>query len=89
MNHGIAKGQKLLRIRRANEVLYHGSALFSITHDFALYVLKQEPYIQKRYRKALAADEVFLQNLLMNSGFKERARATPIRCRRPPSSSWG
>lgn len=72
MNHGIAKGQKLLRIRRANEVLYHGSALFSITHDFALYVLKQEPYIQKRYRKALAADEVFLQNLLMNSGFKDR-----------------
>lgn len=71
LNHGFAKGQKLLRMRRGNEELYHGSALFSITHDFAMYILKEEPYIKKRYHMALAADEVFLQTLLMKSEFKD------------------
>lgn len=72
MNHGIAKGQKLFGLRRGKEELYHGSALFSITHDFAIYVLENESYIQKRFNKALAADEVFLQTLLMNSDFRDR-----------------
>ena len=71
LNHGFAKGQKLLGLRRGKEELYHGSALFSITHDFALYVLENKPLIQKCYGKALSADEVFLQTLLMDSEFKD------------------
>ena len=71
LNHGFAKGQKLLRMRRGNEELYHGSALFSITHDFAMYILNEEPFIKKRYHMALAADEVFLQTLLMKSEFMD------------------
>lgn len=72
LNHGIAKGQKLLGLRRGKEKLYHGSALFSITHSFALHILKEEQYIKKRFHMTLAADEVFLQTILMKSGFKDR-----------------
>ena len=72
LNHGFAKGQKILGLRRGQERLYHGSSLFSITHSFAMYILKEETYIKKRYHMTLAADEVFLQTLLMESEFKDR-----------------
>ena len=72
LNYGIVKVQQLIRINRTKEELYYGSALFSITHDFAIYVLENESYISMRFNMTLAADEVFLQTLLMNSDFKDR-----------------
>ena len=68
-NHGLVRLQRLLGISRKDRKLYHGSALFSITHNFAQYVIFRETAIEKRYRYTLAADEVFLQTELYHSPF--------------------
>lgn len=70
-NHGFVRLQRLLGISRKDRKLYHGSALFSITHDFAQYVIARETAIEKRYRYTLAADEVFLQTELYHSPFQK------------------
>jgi hypothetical protein len=71
ISHGFVEIQKCLRRRNDVDCLYHGSALFSITHEFASYVVSHEDDIRQRYRKCLAADEVFLQTLIMKSPFKD------------------
>lgn len=49
---------------------YAGANWFSITHDFAKYVISKEKQIQKIFGKTICCDEVFLQTILMNSSFK-------------------
>lgn len=49
--------------------LYAGSALWSIPAEFAEYVLDHKREIEKMYQHSLAADEVFMQTLLMNSSY--------------------
>lgn len=72
LNHGVVALEKLLRVNRHDRTLYHGSALFSITHPCAEWLLSNEQNILKRYRYTLAADEVFLQTEIMNSEFRNR-----------------
>ena len=48
-----------------------GSNWFSITHDFALYLLKQMPLIDKHFSKSLCADELFLQSIAYASPYKD------------------
>lgn len=76
ISHTWVKIQILIRrhsmMDRPSEMLYHGSALWSITNDFARYVLSRERDIRKRYCHALAADEVFMQTLIMKSPYKDR-----------------
>lgn len=71
-NHGFARLQKVLFFRRKQDPLYHGSALFSITNEFAEFVLSKEKYIERHFKYTLAADEVYLQTLIMGSKFKEQ-----------------
>jgi hypothetical protein len=71
ISHGLVQMQKILKIKRDDELLYHGSALFSITHQCAQYVLEHEKTIQQKYKTCIAADEVFLQTLIMNSPYKD------------------
>lgn len=73
LDYGVAYAQKAVGFRRGKEALYFGSTLFSITHGFAQYVVRQESSIKKRFRKTIAADEVFLQTLLMESDFKNNS----------------
>lgn len=49
---------------------YSGAQWFSITHDFAKYVVSKERQIQRVFNKTVCCDEVFLQTILMNSAFK-------------------
>lgn len=53
------------------ECYYSGAQWFSITHDFAKYVVSKEKQIRRVFNKTTCCDEVFLQTILMNSRFKE------------------
>ncbi len=73
LNFGLMEVQKLLHIKKNTDIeLYQGSALFSITGECAKYVLSKKQEIYKRFHLSLAADEVFMQTILMASEFKER-----------------
>ena len=78
----ILKVQKTLQIDRTknNVPLYKGTNWFSITQELADYVLSQSDEVRRRYRYTLCADEVFLQTIVGNSKFMERAADTSLRC---------
>lgn len=72
LNHFCVKFQKVFRIKRNKDlVLYHGSALSSLTHECARYILDNQKNIKKRFKFSLGADEVFLQTIIAESQFKE------------------
>lgn len=67
--------QKILHIKHNVDIeLYQGSALFSITRKFAVYLLSKKEEIEKRFRYSLAADECFIQSMVMCSPFKDSIR---------------
>lgn len=64
--------QRILHIDRQKHRDYKfakGSQWFSITDEFARYVLKHEKFITTNFRNTYCADEIFLQTLLINSPF--------------------
>ena len=67
--------QKFFHIKHNIDIeLYQGSALFSITRKFAIYLLSKKEEIKKRFRYSLAADECFIQSIAMRSPFKNSIR---------------
>ena len=71
--------QKLLhinRLRTETVTFQKGANWFSITHDFACYVLQQEKWIKKVFRYSLSGDELFLQTILNNSIFRNNLYQT-------------
>ncbi len=60
-----------------------GTNWFSITDDFARYVVSKEEWIKKTFRKTWCCDEVFLHTLLINSGFSKN-----IYCDKRSKNSW-
>ena len=72
LNFGLVYFQKLLNIQKNTDIrLYQGSALFSITGECACYLETQISSIYKRFRYALAEDEVFMQSILMASPYRD------------------
>lgn len=71
-NHGCARIQKSLHLKRREDKIYAGSALYSITSDCASYLLKNAKRILQEYRFTLAADEVWIQTELMKSPYKKQ-----------------
>lgn len=66
------KLQKLVGIKRNKNVAFQkGTNWFSITDDLARYILTQEEWIKKTFRKTFCCDEVFLQTIVHNSKYKE------------------
>lgn len=61
--------RKLKICRSPNLKLQKGANWFSITDDFARYVLNQKEMVRKVFRYSLCADELFLQTLLINSEY--------------------
>jgi len=60
---------------------FWGGAWFSITHDFAKYIIDEEPNIYNHYKHGFFNDEVFLATYLMNSKFKEKHSSyQDVRC---------
>ena len=68
--------QKLLHINRLRStpglLLWKGANWFSITYDFASYVVANEKWIEHHFRYTRNCDEVFLQVLIANSDFKSK-----------------
>lgn len=73
LNFTLVAFQKMLGLQINRDIsLWQGSALFSITGECAKYIETMIPEIRKRFRYSLAADEVFLQTILMNSSWKNQ-----------------
>lgn len=73
LNYGVVYTERALHISVNKDItLYHGSGLFSITGEFARYVVDHKDEIKRRYKYSLAADDVFIHTLLMASPFKGR-----------------
>ncbi len=68
-NHFIARIQKRYIDMKAD--YYQGSALFSISSDFARYLISIEKKIKKEYKHSIGADEVFICTEFMRSEFKD------------------
>lgn len=73
INYGVVFTERLLHIKKNTDIaLYHGSGLFSITGEFGKYVVEHKEEIKNRYKYSLAADDVFVHSLLMNSQYKDK-----------------
>lgn len=63
--------QKILHINRMKKsgIMYAvGSQFFSITHDFAEYVVSNEQWVKDTFRSVFCVDELFLQTLWLKYG---------------------
>lgn len=67
------KMQKMLGIKRNTDIsFYSGASWFSITNEFAAYLIEKEEECKKRFANSDCCDEVFKQTMIMNSPFKEK-----------------
>lgn len=67
--------QKVVRVNKIRDAeckFYRGAQWFSITQDFAKYVVSKADFIEKYFKKSRNSDECFLQTVLMNSKYKNR-----------------
>ena len=65
--------QQLIDINRVrNRSFGGGSQWFSITHDFARYVVGHENLVRKWYKMTFIPDESFLHSLVIEAGLKDR-----------------
>lgn len=48
-----------------------GTSWFSITDEFARYVVEKESWIRSAFKNTFCCDEVFLQTILINSPYKD------------------
>ena len=67
--------QKMLGVHRIKKIpleLKKGANWFSISHEMATFVLKNEKEIEKYFRFSRCCDELFLQTLAYNSEFKTK-----------------
>lgn len=67
--------QRFLRINRLKDYdlkIYNGWTWFSISNNFAKYLLDKKQMIAHLFQKTLASDELFVHTMAYNSDFKER-----------------
>lgn len=70
IDNELLKIQKTLNIRRNQNIRFQkGVNWFSITDDFARYVVDKEKWVKKVFKQSYCADEVFLQTILLNSDY--------------------
>lgn len=69
------KLQKLMKVDRQKKNPYEmcfGSSWFSITDEFAFYILEHWDYLLDSFKHTFAPDEIYVQTLAYNSKFKDR-----------------
>lgn len=75
--------QVMLRINRLRKSPYKhiakGSAWFSITLECAQYIVKKEKEIEKYFYHGSAADELFIQTLILSSKFESKIASNNLR----------
>ena len=60
---------KINRLKKYNLIIGKGSNWFSITDQFAKYLVDKKEFILKLCQKSSCADEIFAQTMLINSPF--------------------
>lgn len=65
----IQKALKINRLKGSNIKISKGSEWFSITGEFAHYLVENMTELQKMFRFSYCADEVFIQTAVLNSTF--------------------
>lgn len=60
------------RLKNCNMKILDGWQWFSITDDFARYIIAHESLIYKMFSRTIAPDELFIHILAFNSRFKEK-----------------
>ncbi len=76
----LQNSHKVDRTRKyRDDFFYKGDQWFSITHDFATYVLNFKKQIMRMYFITDCPDEIFLSTLAMNSPYKERIMNKSLR----------
>lgn len=71
----LVKAQKILgmdRLKYVSTDFQMGSNWFSITDDFARYIIRVLPKYVPYFRKSFCSDELIVQTILINSPFKGR-----------------
>lgn len=79
INH-IVKGLQMMsgiKINRGVDFKV-GSQWFSITDDFARYVVSKEDWLEKTFRRTSTCDEVFMQTLIWTSPYKDKLYSSDI-----------
>lgn len=66
-----AKLQTATGYRRSDMEVRKGAQWWSITSDFAKYVLQREDYIRKNFKSTYCPDELVFQTMCWNSPFKD------------------
>lgn len=62
--------QKFFHIHRNKDIIFQkGTNWFSITDEFARYVVSMKPWIKETFKYTYCCDEVFMQTLIINSPF--------------------
>ena len=65
--------QRVFGVNRISNLDYSaGSEWFSITDDFARYMLSKEKFIKKHFKYGICADESFVQTIAINSNFEKK-----------------
>lgn len=65
----LQKKLKINRLKNVKKEIRYGSNWFSITDNFAKYVLENEKFINKTFKHSSCADELFLQTICYNSKY--------------------
>lgn len=60
---------KINRLKKRQVKFQKGSLWFSITHEFALYLIEHTPDFRKYFHYSKCADELFVQTVLLNSPY--------------------
>ena len=64
---------KLIKVNRIKGKCFQkGNQWFSITNDFAKYIVENEKNIKKMFKNTFCSDELFIQTMLINSSFKDK-----------------
>ena len=74
LSQALLRAQKLIgvnRLKRENIAVQKGCNWFSITGEFAHYVVDKIDNFEKYFKHSYCADEVFIQTMLVNSPFKD------------------
>ena len=75
LEHILLGIQELLKVDRTkkykNFTIKYGSQWFSITNEFAEYVIENEKKIDEIFKNTKCSDELVMQSLIYNSKFKD------------------
>lgn len=67
----IQKAFGVNRVKDIEQYLGKGANWFSITGDFAKYIVENEAFIHEHFKQTYCADEVFIQTMLKMSPFRD------------------